>query len=304
MNKIKYILTVLTVSIILVSCNSNIIEDPYANIDYAELAVTDNDSIVSFLKKHYYDASIDSIKPLVDGQVSMYSEKDVKLKVETVTENDIDHKIYVYVAEEGMPNPKKEFPTVVDSVFVKYEGRDMLNTTSLSGIFEKNTQGSWFILSSVIRGWTYGFTKFKGGELKKGPNGGVFNGPITYLNGGKGVLFIPSGLAYSSINRTNIQRAPARVDDILVFYVELLDIVENTDEDEDGVPSIMEDLDDDKDPRNDDTDGDGVPNYLDKDDDGDGVLTKDEDKNGDGNPANDFSGEDKTIPDYLNPKIK
>jgi hypothetical protein len=47
-----------------------------------------------------------------------------------------------------------------------------------------------------------------------------------------------------------------------------------------------------------DTDGDGIYNYLDADDDGDGIPTIEEDVDGDGNPANDDTDGD-GIPNYL-----
>ncbi|MBQ0769803.1 MAG: hypothetical protein KBT58_10955 [Bizionia sp.] len=52
-----------------------------------------------------------------------------------------------------------------------------------------------------------------------------------------------------------------------------------------------------------DTDGDGIPDYLDDDDDGDGVLTRDEENaTQDQNPTNDISNN--TVgPDYLNPLV-
>ena len=70
-----------------------------------------------------------------------------------------------------------------------------------------------------------------------------------------------------------------------------------TDSDGDGVPDIVEDLNGDGNPCNDDTDGDGIPNYLDIDDDNDDMITADEiaengwefDLDGDG------------IPNYLDP---
>jgi len=116
---------------------------------------------------------------------------------------------------------------------------------------------------------------------------------------------MPSGLGY----RNTVKSVSASViipgNSILVFYVDLYDIVEGTDHDNDSVPSIKEDPDGDGDPRFDDTDGDLIPNYLDTDDDGDGVLTRNEDANGDGDPTNDFSDPNKpTIPDYLNADIK
>ncbi|MFI2743940.1 hypothetical protein ACG2LH_14480 [Zhouia sp. PK063] len=50
-----------------------------------------------------------------------------------------------------------------------------------------------------------------------------------------------------------------------------------------------------------DTDGDGIPNYLDTDDDGDGVLTKYEDKNDQGPALTQTDGYNN--PDYLEPEI-
>ncbi|MCA0131664.1 hypothetical protein [Winogradskyella alexanderae] len=60
------------------------------------------------------------------------------------------------------------------------------------------------------------------------------------------------------------------------------------DDDNDNVPTINEDIDNDGDPTNDDTDNDGSPNYLDVDDDGDGALTRLEDEGPTPNPLNDF----------------
>jgi hypothetical protein len=55
-----------------------------------------------------------------------------------------------------------------------------------------------------------------------------------------------------------------------------LEVVNDLDHDNDGIPSWMEDLNGNGYLLDDDTDGDGVPNYIDNDDDGDGVLTIDE----------------------------
>jgi hypothetical protein len=107
-------------------------------------------------------------------------------------------------------------------------------------------------------------------------------------------------LAYRNSGTTGSIRS----NENLIFYIRLYDFVKDTDHDNDGIPSWLEDPDGDGDPRNDDTNGDFFVNYLDADDDGDGVLTKDEDANGDGNPANDFSDPNNpTLADYLNPDI-
>lgn len=75
-----------------------------------------------------------------------------------------------------------------------------------------------------------------------------------------------------------------------------------TEDDNDGVPAELEDVNGDgKLTIEDDTDKDGIPNYKDTDDDGDNILTKDEnpDPNGDGilDDAQDTDGDG--IPDYL-----
>lgn len=304
MTKIKYILAITFFSVLVYACgDNNTFTNPFANIDHKALAISDNDSIVKFLQAHYYDETVDSVKALVSGKTAIYA--DSKLKIMDVKENDIDYKLYVYVVNEGDPFPDRDkgYPSVVDSVFSKYSGRTFSGTKFSNTAFDANTSGIWFNLNSVVKGWTYGFSFFKGGQLKKEPNGEPFNGPITYLNSGKGVIFIPSGLAYPSSNPQF--QSNSLVNTNLFFYIDLLDFVDDTDHDNDNVPSIKEDLNGDGNVNNDDTDGDGIPNYFDPDDDGDGVLTKNEDANGDGDPTNDFSDpSNPTLPDYLNPKIK
>ena len=181
----------------------------------------------------------------------------------------------------------------MDSVYANYRGQRILNTTTLSSNFDENK--TWLSLNQVIRGWTYSFVHFKGG------NNVTSNGEeINFDNGGRGILFIPSGLGYRNGGTQNIPR-----NSNLIFTIELWDFVKGTDDDQDNVSSINEDIDGDGDPRNDDTDGNGRANYLDSDDDGDGVLTIDEDANGDGDPRNDFSDPSKpTVPDYLNRDIR
>ncbi|MFD1615122.1 hypothetical protein [Gelatiniphilus marinus] len=71
-----------------------------------------------------------------------------------------------------------------------------------------------------------------------------------------------------------------------------------TEDDNDGIPAALEDINGDGNLENDDTDGDGIPNYKDADDDGDNVLTKDEDLDKDGDFTNDDTDGD-LIPNYL-----
>ena len=88
----------------------------------------------------------------------------------------------------------------------------------------------------------------------------------------------------------------------------LIDIIDD-DDDGDNVPTILEGVVFDADGAIDidlsfDTDGDGILNYLDPDDDGDGILTRNEDANGNLNPTDDNSDIDNPgFDDYLNPNI-
>ncbi|PQJ73109.1 FKBP-type peptidyl-prolyl cis-trans isomerase [Polaribacter butkevichii] len=290
MNKIKNIFAFAIISILLYSCGSSSSTE-VDNFDHEAQALIDNDTLVQFLKKHYFDASTKTVTTLVDGETALYD--DAKLKSMSITENEIDYTLYYYVNTVGSPTIDKGNPTVMDSVFVNYDGQRIVDTESISDSFDSN-DGIWLTLNAVIRGWSHGFTNFKGGDNI------TDNGPITYENGGKGILFIPSGLAYANIGSGSIA-----ANECLLFYIDLYDFVKGTDHDNDGVASINEDADGNGEPRDDDTDLDGVPNYFDTDDDGDGVLTINEDANKDGNPANDFSDTNNpTLPDYLNPDIK
>ena len=287
MNKIKNIVGLVIVALLIYSCSSSSSSD-VDDFDHEAQSLIDNDTLVAFLKNHYYDTTVDSVKTLVSGQTDLFQ----NIETMIVTENDIDYTLYYYVKNEGTPTIDKGNPTVMDSVYVKYYGQRIVETDSISTTFDNN-DGVWWTLNGVIRGWSHGFTKFKGGDNI------TDNGPITYENGGQGVLFIPSGLGYGNSGSGTILP-----NECLLFYIDLYDFVKDTDHDNDGVASIFEDPDGDDEPRNDDTDLDGVPNYFDTDDDGDGVLTINEDANGDGNPANDFSDPNNpTLADYLNSDI-
>ena len=265
MKKIKNIFTLFIISLVIFSCGDNARGIPVDNFDHEAQALIDNDSLTQFLKNYYFDTSSESIKPLVSGKTSLADDTSGNLKTLNVTENDIDYTMYIYVINRGgkdasgsVINPKGA-PSVVDSVFAKYSGQRIVRTDSIAAVpFDQNTSGIWFTLDGVIRGWTNGISN----NLEGGKNI-TNNGPITYQNFGKGILIIPSGLAYRNAGTNGIPP-----NENLLFYVSLLDLVEDTDHDNDGKPSI------------------------------------DEDANGDGDPRNDFSDENfPTTPDYLNPNI-
>jgi FKBP-type peptidyl-prolyl cis-trans isomerase FkpA len=277
MNKIKNIFLLLVVAVIVMySCadDNNAFTNPFLDINHETLALEDNDSIVKFLKNNYYEDSLDSIKPMVSGKTSLFD--DSKLITMDAKRNDIDYKLYIYRIKKGnpidpefgSPSDDKGSPAISDSIYAKYSGQSIVSSSELSASFDSNTSGNWFSYERLaVRGWSFGFKNFKGGYLKKEDDGSTFNGPITYLEGGKGILFIPSGLSYTSINQNNY--SSTLVNQNLMFTIELLDFVKFTDHDNDGIPS------------------------------------SDEDANNDGDLENDFSDSSSpNLPDYLNPDIK
>ena len=127
-----------------------------------------------------------------------------------------------------------------------------------------------------LQGWSEVFPEFKTGSYVSNPNG-----TVSYTDFGAGVMFLPSGLAYYSSGSYAI---PAYSP--LVFSFKLYEI-QRADQDNDGIPSYLEDLNGDGFMRilatgvenPDDTDKDGIPDFYDVDDDGDNYTTKLEIKN-------------------------
>ncbi len=101
------------------------------------------------------------------------------------------------------------------------------------------------------------------------------------------------------------QEIPASDVNIIEDYAASSGTVETVstfvDDDNDDIPSELEDLNGNGDFEDDDSDGDGIPNYKDADDDNDNVLTKDEapDPNGDGDISDAQNTDGTDLPDYL-----
>lgn len=267
---IKYFIAFFIFSLIIISCS----EDDNNEFDHAAQSIKDDEAIVKYLKEHYLDATTGIIKTIKSGQSPLFN--DANLKVKEVVYNDINYKLYYLVQKLGTTKS----PTRVDSVYVNYRGI-LLDSTG----FDKGK--SWFQLNNLIQGWRYAFPLFKGGTVAINSDGS-----FDFINHGKGILFIPSGLGYQNRAQGIIpENSP------LIFYFDLYDVNE-ADDDNDLIPNHKEDLNRDGEVYDDDTDGDKIPNFLDTDDDGDGILTRDEDINKDGDPTNDDSNGN-GIPNYL-----
>jgi hypothetical protein len=315
LNKL-FILMVLS-SISIISCKKD--DEPsepevIPERDKGEQAIADDEALIAYLQTHFYneedfqnptesfdyEIKFDSIAganadrtPLIDSDL---------LTTKIVTRNEVDYNIYILKIREGVGEQAK----FADSTFQNYRGELLKGLT-----FDNTANPTWFDLQGfivkqmdrngrttfqkiggVVPGFAEGITEFKGASGFTINDDNTVNWNDDY---GVGAIFFPSGLGYFSGSRATI---PAYSP--LIFSFQFYG-ANQTDHDEDGIPSYLEDLDGDMNILNDDTDGDGLPNNSDADDDGDGTPTRNEiiinedgtlsfpDKNGNG------------IPNYLDP---
>jgi len=270
--KFRNLFTALTIGFVLFSCGGG--DSSSADYDAAGQSLKDDVTLIEYLQTHYLNEEDGGIWTITNGETPLIDQ----VETQNITKDDVSYKLYYLVQNEGVLMS----PSRSDSVLTTYTGM-MLDSV----VFDARTTNIWFSLAGLIDGWGYGLSNFKAGTKVLNEDESFY-----YENSGKGILFIPSGLGYKNIAQSYIpENSP------LIFQITLNDVNES-DDDNDGILSKLEDLDGDGDVKNDDTDGDTVPNYLDVDDDNDGILTKDEDANGDGNPLNDDTDGDGT-PDYL-----
>ncbi len=180
---------------------------------------------------------------------------------------EVDHTLYYLEAQRGVG----ESPTIGDNVVLQYEGT-LMDGAPFDG---QNTPLNQYLSGGLIRGYSNGVEKLYAGT---GPveNG---DGTVSYNDHGVAAIFIPSGLGYFSRPPQTGLILPYTP---LIFKVAVFDFEKDTDFDNDGIPSILEDLDNDGNLNNDNTDGETepvtifLPNHSDSDDDQDGIPTIEE----------------------------
>ncbi|NKI33511.1 FKBP-type peptidyl-prolyl cis-trans isomerase [Croceivirga thetidis] len=284
----------------------------------ADQIIEDDAAIQEYLATHFYELQTDPVfggqRVVIDtiagdnaGKDPMINDANLGTKVVNVSsnqvnlveeENDIPHTLYYIIAREG----EGISPTVADSTLLKYEGY-LLNRTK----FDAVSDFVWQELPNFLRGYANGIA-----ELTSGTSEGlVQNGDGTsyYNDSGIGIIIMPSGLGYflASPSTAIPSYSP------LVFTVEVGNIIENTDTDNDGVPSILEDLNGNGYLFDDNTDSEselsaGVfarADFQDTDDDDDGIPTRTEISDAEGNIIFPYPGsENGGVPDYLNPDVQ
>ena len=281
-------------ALFVVSCSKDSNTKTVPLRDYATQYATDIANIETFLKTHYMvvvnnpgatnDLDVAYYELPEDGsEVSIWDQTEYPLQTHLVDQNNITYKMYYLQFREGSGANSKS-PCNVDKVLTSYRGeyiyKDPVEVNKVVSFqFEESVNPqAFFDLTTVIKGWSEIFPKFKTGSYSGNPDG-----TISYADFGAGIMFIPSGLAYYGSSKGNI---PAYSP--LIFSIKLYE-VQRVDNDLDGVYSFQEDLDGDGYVRilakgvlnPDDTDGDSVPDFLDTDDDGDYFTTFSEIKNPD-----------------------
>lgn len=274
--------------------------------DPEEVAVENLDEIENFMDTHYYELQENPTNPnfriFTFGPIEGENEdrppisESPFLMDTTIIQRDVSYKLYYLKFREG--NPEERKPKFVDSTLVTYQGLTLDNVN-----FDAAPNPIWFDITNNIRGFQELLTKLSGASgYEENPDGTVtFNDDF-----GKGVVFIPSGLAYFSAPPSGSSIEPYKP---IIFSVQLYKSREN-DHDLDGIPSYKEDLNNNgrinesatSEDVGDDLDGDGLANFVDEDDDGDGVLTIDEISDDEGNtiiPYPDYNNDG--TPDYLDP---
>ena len=272
MNLRKFSLICLLFSVGFVSCNKDDKSDPdtVEVRDRAEQEIADQEALVEYLQTHFYNyqdfenpsesfgynIQLDTIDganadktPLIDSDL---------LQTKTYTYQDVDYKIYILKVREGVKNQ----PKFTDSTFVSYRG-ELLDQS----VFDSSNNPVWFDLVRTVPGFGQALTEFKGASgFEVNPDN-----TVTFNNDyGIGAMFLPSGLAY-------FQNSPPGLPAYspLIFTFNLYGVNE-ADHDGDGIPSYMEDLNNNKIITDDNTDEDNYNNYLDPDDDGDFIPTREE----------------------------
>lgn len=279
--------------------------------DRGEVAIEDDQEIIEYLSTHFYNyeefenpsedfdyqIEFDTIEganadktPIIDSE---------KLITRTVNFAGVDQQLYILKIREGAG----EKPAFTDSTYVAYKGQLLSDA-----VFESNLKSPvWFNLSGFefrgsngqigktptpVKGFIEALKEFReatGFEVQP-------DNTVKWNNDyGIGAVFLPSGLGYFNTTKPAI---PAYSP--LIFNINMYD-VNQADHDRDGIPSFMEDLDEDGEVYDDDTDEDGLSNHSDPDDDGDGTPTRDEiEIMEDGTIIFTDSNNDGT-PDYLDP---
>jgi hypothetical protein len=283
-------------------CKKQEDEDEFTIRDRKEQYRNEKDSILHFVQTHTYVVDAYNnihIEPVhYAGQRTIYDDAQVIQMQDTAVE-DLIYDIYFLPIAPGT----RDTISTCDHVFVSYEVQNFdLETV----FYHPETNPVWtsvWLPNLGVR--ALGMRKvldfFKTGTYTV--NG---DGTVTFSGYGAGMAILPSGLANYEFAITGEGESSAVLPAYSPVIIKFKTLAVNTDIDRDHVPNVLEDLNGNGDPTDDNTDKESetqnnlphIPDYMDADDDGDALPTKDEDPNGNGDPTDDDSDGD-GIPNYL-----
>lgn len=279
-----FFFSVITISLLIFACSP---DDPEAILvpdrDRSEQQVTDNELILEYLQTHYYNSGelenmvnpnvsnivIDTLDGSLPANTTLLIDD---IEVRTTVFEDTEYEYYILRINQGGGQLS---PNFTDKVRVEYEGRlvpnfdDEIESNDEDLVFDSAVTPTDFNLvdfsgGGVITGWQRVFPEFNtAASFTTGPN-------VEYDDFGLGVMFLPSGLAYFSRTVNQIPSYSNLIFKFALFQSEI------NDHDGDGIPSYIEDINNNLDVTDDDTDENIFFNYIDTDDDGDGVSTRNE----------------------------
>lgn len=179
----------------------------------------------------------------------------------------VSYKLYYLDALQGA-GEKPNFP---DFATVSYAGTYINleeGNRPYTKLFDASSVPVKFDLTTIVNGLQDALVEFKtASSFVTNPDG-----TVSFEDFGVGAVFMQAGLGYY-VNPPPTSNIPLYSQ--LIFTFQLYES-EIGDQDNDGLPSFMEDVNNNGLEEDDDTDGDQAPNFDDPDDDGDGRPTSEE----------------------------
>ncbi|GAB5400356.1 MAG: hypothetical protein Aureis2KO_19410 [Aureisphaera sp.] len=239
--------------------------------------------IEDYLQTHFYNYEefenppadfdrkirFDTIAGDNSNKISLFDHPNLRSKmVADRVDEGVEYKLYYLNVEQGGGETSPEFP---DVTVVTYEGiwiNEENSGTAYTNLFDSSVVPVTFDLTGVVNGFQDAMIEFNVAESITTNS----DGSVNVENPGIGAVFMPSGLGYY-VSTPVGSGIPVYAQLIFTFH---LYQSRQGDQDNDGIPSIFEDLNGNELEEDDDTDSDGLPNYFDGDDDNDGRPTSGE----------------------------
>ena len=269
-------------TMLIVSCgNDDDVDDGFIPArDRAEEAPLSQAIVREYLETHFYNyeefenppadfdfqIKFDTIAGANADKIPLIQQVTTKNVKDRIKEG-LTYDLYYLNVRQG-EGDSPDFPDIAtisyDGIYINRE-EEILPYTKR---FDASTLPIQFDMTAIVNGFQDVLSEFNTAtEIITNPDGS-----LTFVDYGIGAVFMPSGLGYY-VNPPATSSIPTYAQ--LIFTFQLYES-EQGDQDNDGIPSIMEDLNGNLLEEDDDTDGDFLPNYADPDDDNDGRPTSEE----------------------------